>query len=156
MPLQIDCADCSARAAIDRLFVPLQIDWTIRNESIWIATVESILELTDTRVYDVRDLVRTTNDDGDFTTNFGPLKKILFESLPGPWLDRDGVGAVLNEFRSDHRLALVVTHNRRGHEQLESILSQLRKGEPVTAAPTIRLPPDAINLPTGSEPTLRQ
>lgn len=150
-PLQLDCANCSASAAIDRLFEPLQLDWTIHNESIWIATIESIVELMDTRVYDVRDLVQKTNEDGELTTNFEPLRKIITESGPGPWKDSHGEGGVVNEFRSDHRLALVVTHTRRGHEQIEFILSQLRRGLPVKPSPTIQLPADTINVPTAPQ-----
>ena len=117
----------SLRNALRLLLNTQALTFVVRNDTLLFTTKTAAEAMTSTRIYQVHDLVVMPNDPTATHPDFDTLIEIITTTvLPESWRAAGGVAGEIKSFRGPGMLALVVTHNDAGHEQIESLLKTLR------------------------------
>jgi hypothetical protein len=121
-PITCDFPVAPARVQLARILDPLDLAFVIRNEALVITTPEDAESQLITRIYDVRSLLES--DVSLFDSNDSDtLISLITEHLsPGSWDDVGGPGAI-DIFRD----LLIVSQTQPVHDQIESLLAELRR-----------------------------
>lgn len=122
MPITGKFANIRLRPALDLMLAEHELNWIIFHDSLLITSDAKAKEHVETRIYPVRDLVEGGIDpNGD---DYDSLIDLLTSTIsPTTWTDSGGTGS-LSPFPSSK--ALVVSHNREIHEEIEVLLARLR------------------------------
>lgn len=122
-PITIHLEGVSAEAALTGMLTPHGLDWAIVDETILITTKEQSESLAYPRIYLVRDLV-ALNENPDMD-DADPLIELITGTLhTSTWSELGGPGTI-DYFANAG--ALVVTQTRAVHDELDQLLSTLRK-----------------------------
>ena len=122
MPITGKFANIRLRPALDLILAQHDLNWIIDHDSLFVTSDAKAKERVETRIYPVRDLVEGAIDpNGD---DYDSLIDLLTSTIaPTTWTDSGGTG-VLSPFPNSK--ALVVSHNREIHEEIEVLLERLR------------------------------
>lgn len=128
VPITARINGVSLRSALNLVLGGQGLTWYIADEMLRISTKEQADSTFETRLYDVRDL--TTNDrDTNGTPDFDSLIKTIVGTVKGNW-QQSGGAATIRAFGNNGVRALVVAQTFDGHEQIETMLAELRKLKP--------------------------
>lgn len=125
--LSLSVREGSLRNALRLLLGTQALTFVVRNDTLLFTTKTAAEAMTSTRIYQVHDLVVMPNDPTATHPDFDALIEIITTTvLPESWRAAGGVAGEMKSFCGPGMLALVVTHNDAGHEQVESLLKALR------------------------------
>lgn len=114
--------------ALTAFLKPYQLAYGVRDGLLWITTLQTIGEYTNQRVYPVDDLLITPNDPAAQQLNFDRLIEVITSSIDQPsWQFNGGVEGSILGFEGTGVMALVVSHRDDVHEQVTSLLTNLRQ-----------------------------
>ena len=127
-PVSLSVGPVSAGSVLELLFTqfPVELTWVERDGVFQITTRLVADDVMSTRVYDVGDLVVTTDEQGRPASDFASLMEVLRTQTSGPWFDLDGVGGTMSEFETAGIDGLIIRQTRRQHQEVEDVLTQLR------------------------------
>jgi hypothetical protein len=124
MPITGKFANVRLRSALDLMLAEHELNWIIQHDSLFITSDAKAKERVETRIYPVRDLVEGRSEMGD-GDDYDSLLDLLTSTIaPTTWTDSGGTGS-LSPFPNSK--ALVVSHTREIHEQIEVLLARLRE-----------------------------
>ena len=125
-PVTYNLSTISARAAIALMLRSLNLTTVIKYDTLLITTPEEAESALQTRVYDVSDLVRRSaaSDEGqpDFDSLIGVIRVCI---LSNTWDSVGGPGSI-EPFTAAGLKVLVVAQTDEAHEEIESVLAELR------------------------------
>lgn len=125
--LSLSVREGSLRNALRNLLGAQALAFVVRNDSLLFTTKTAADAMTLTRIYQVHDLVVMPNDSTAAHPDFETLIDLMTTTiLAESWRAAGGTAGEVKPFRGPGVLALVVTHNDAGHEQIESLLKTLR------------------------------
>ncbi len=128
LPITTNVKGIKLRSALNLVLQAQGLAWSIGNEVFIITTQEAADQTFETRLYDVSDL--TTNDEvAQSRPDFDSLIKTIVATVKGNWHESGG-GATIREFSNSGIRAIAVAQTYDGHEQIESLLTELRKLRP--------------------------
>jgi hypothetical protein len=111
------------RSALELMLVPHELNWIIHADSLLITSDAKAKEHVETRIYPVHDLVEGGSEMGE-GEDYDSLLDLLTSTIaPTTWTDSGGTGS-LSPFPNSK--ALVVSHTREIHEQIEVLFARLR------------------------------
>jgi len=120
-PITLEMKDVTLRSALNQLLQPLDLTWTIRDESVVVLTKERADSDIQTRVYLVADL----KNHGDEAGEFDSLLRVITSVVePNSWDSVGGPGSIRSFGYSD---ALVCSQTHKVHEQIQQLLEKLRQ-----------------------------
>jgi hypothetical protein len=122
-PVTASGRNISLESFLKRTLSDLNLTIMVKNETLTITTIEDAQspENMVTKVYPVADLVRTS--DGQY--DFDPLIDMITSTIePDSWQDVGGPGSI-NGF--DNTMSLVFSQRRDIHQQIEALLTTLRR-----------------------------
>lgn len=102
---------------------------TVKDEVLVITTKAKADSTFETRLYDVRDLVLHENDPGTPPEFDSLMDAIRTTVSPASWDKAGGQGSIA-AFSNNSVCALTVWQNTQGHEQIDSLLTELRNLKP--------------------------
>ncbi len=124
-PVNCELSGVSLRSALGTILEPLDLTWTIHDESLLVTTPEKANNELTTRVYPVHDLVSPPNGSNLYATNGGPLIELITSTIaPTTWDEVGGRGAI-NYFAPSG--SVVISQTREVHEAIEMLLPALRQ-----------------------------
>jgi hypothetical protein len=130
IPVRLIATRMSLQSALNRVLRPVGLTYTIRDEALVITTVEEAESDILTAVYPVCDLVRRSrllhrpwDDEYDFDSL---IQTVRCTVAPETWDQVGGYGTV-QPF--DKKRCLVVSQTMDVHEQIQSLLSRLRRAK---------------------------
>lgn len=128
--------DVPAQSALRHLLDQYQLCCVVRNDVLIVVTSAYASEQTDTRVYEVSDLVlvKYANADPDLpTADFMELIDLVTSTLPtmrtndsGEWEDNAGPGRI-RQFQAEGINALVIRQTQLVHDEIAELLAELRR-----------------------------
>ena len=128
-PVTQNLKGISLCSALRLLFKGLDLTYIIQNEVLLITTPEKAASMMEVRLYDVHDLAAEPKN-ASSTKKLEALRDTVRNTIsPHSWKDAGGPGA-LEIFTRDGVCALVVMQSFDGHEQIDSLLTNLRKLQP--------------------------
>ena len=102
------------------------LQMNIRDEVLAISDVKSEKDWT-TKIYDVADLLpEEPVNPAMFAGEPYDILEAIQNTIPGPWLDVDGEGGTLSVLTLKDRQCLVVRGSWRMHEDITSLLQDIR------------------------------
>jgi hypothetical protein len=120
--VSVDLADTSLRSLLRHILRPHGLDVAVRNDHIWITTLENNTTSLDVRVYPVRDLLAIDEVGG---ADYEWLKELITISVqPATWDAAGGAGSI-REF--DPAGALVLAQTDAVHEEIGQLMTRLRQ-----------------------------
>ncbi len=134
-PITVSLTDVSLRAALNEMLWDLHLTWTIRHGVLLITTREESGVMLAVKIYDVADL--GSRSDAPSDTNAASFGGTTFDydSLidtitrcigPNTWDDIGGPGQIVPD-EVDGREALVILQTQQIHDQIVSLLADLRR-----------------------------
>jgi hypothetical protein len=140
-PVTLSVRDVSGRAALQTMLEEWNLDWVIRNESLWITTLDKANTSLTTKVYKVGDLVVAEGDkEVDFDSLIGMVKSTI---SPQTWSESGGAGKIAG-FGDGQNSVLVVSQTRCVHEEVLQLLTDLRAAGARTAKKVVVHPSGSI------------
>lgn len=113
----------SLRSALRSALEPRGLTVTVQNDRLLITTKSAAEVVTPQRVYQVHDLIAA----GSPTPSFEWLIEILTSTIsPESWREAGGTQGEVEGFRADGILVLIITQTEAVHEQIESLLTDIR------------------------------
>lgn len=134
-PITFAFTDVAAASALSHLLKPLQLAWTIRGEALIITTTSEAVDLLETRVYPVRDLVTVRDSTGTWEDYQSLINVIIPTIVPDSW-DTVGGESTVTEFEPSG--VLVIRQTQSAHREITSLLDQLRKARGLSTVPVRR------------------
>jgi serpin B len=116
-PITLNVCGVSCESAMTLILDPLELDFTIRDEVIWVSTKDRIATLLEQRVYDLSDLT-----DGDFDSIIDLVTTLV---APETWSEAGGPGSIAS-YSKEEKLCIAISQTRRVHRQIEKLLDELR------------------------------
>jgi len=116
----------SLRSVMNQITADQYLSWTISNEVLLITTYELAAETAYTRVYDVTDLISTSDVarfGGTTTDRFASLTKMLTNGTSPQFHAKEGAPPSIQGRRVDGRDLLLVHHNQHTHQQIQKLLA---------------------------------
>jgi hypothetical protein len=125
----------SGRSALDLILEPHGLGWDVRREVLWIGSQDRVAKRTETRVYDVTDLVGLQAGDAEKGLS-SLIDVITFAVEPSAWGPRGGAGAV-EGITVPGTTLIVVNQSRAVQAEVVKLLAELRqiRGSTTPAAP---------------------
>lgn len=121
-PISVNVENVTLRNTLDIGLRPLDLRWVIANDMVMITTKDVADDMTEVRVYPVRDLVMYGKGPN---ADFNMLIDLIQNTIkPDTWTDTGGPGSIE---RFPKNYSLVVGQTREVHEQIELLLAQLRR-----------------------------
>jgi hypothetical protein len=121
--------DISLRSALDLILSEFGLTPIIKDEVLLITTRDRAGTMLETRLYNVRDLVARDNDPNGGTDTEGLADAIRQTVNPSSWDKAGGLGS-LAPFSSNGVSAFIIVQTYDNHDQIENLLSELRKLKP--------------------------
>lgn len=149
--VQLNAGGLTVRSAFDLLLRPLDLDWDIDGEVLWISSHQKIRERRHVRLYDVSRLISDGSSDG-LSDPEELLNLIKNHIEPVSWADVGGAGQV-DFVDFGHARVLVVSQMRAVHEQVATLLDFLERVQsaPTSATDTTPQPaPSSGSMPQGA------
>lgn len=125
-PISLKSASRPAGDILGDVLEPLNCEWTILHDTLFVTTEVEGEGIQTTRVYDVADLVVQLDAKGRPERDFGALSDLLQNETSGPWEEIDGNGGTINEFEALRINALAIRQTHGNHAQIAALLAQLR------------------------------
>ena len=120
--VSVDLADISLRSLLRHVLRAQDLGVVVRNDHLWITTLEDINASLDIRVYPVRDLLAI--DEGP-DVDFEWLKELItITAQPMTW-DAAGGSGTIREF--EPACALIVAQTDAVHEEIGQLMGRLRQ-----------------------------
>lgn len=120
--ISVDVEHAMLRSTLDIVLRPLDLRWVIANDMVMITTKDVADDMTEVRVYLVRDLVvYGKGPNADFNSLIDLIQNTI---RPDSWTATGGPGAIERFYKN---YSLVVNQTREVHEQIELLLAQLRR-----------------------------
>ena len=120
--ITVHISNVTYQSALDHVLKMIDLRWVIQNEVLLIMTRDVADDITEARVYPVRDLVVYGNGpDADFNSLIDLLQNTI---KPDSWTATGGPGSVERYWKN---YSLVISQTREVHEQIELLLAQLRR-----------------------------
>jgi hypothetical protein len=116
------------RSAMNLILAAQELAWLVKDQVMLITTKEAADSTFETRLYDVRDLT-TSDRDPNGAPDFDSLIKTIVATCKGNWQESGG-GATIHQFCNNGVRAIAVAQTYDGHEQIEALLTELRKLKP--------------------------
>lgn len=111
------------RAMLDIGLRQCELTWAIRDDRVLITTMAQAETLLTIRVYEVLDLVRSEDQQGEFL-DFDALTEVISSSVdPTTWEDVGGAASIKPFYNAG---SLVIRQTCDGHEQIAGLLDALR------------------------------
>lgn len=120
----LEMSDVAFESVLEAMLKQLELTWMIRHESLLITTPEEAESYLETRLYPVADLVLSEYEDAIYEDDQVLIDAIKAIVAPQSWDDVGGPGAIT--YYPNSR-ALVISQTRPVHEQVERLLTTLRK-----------------------------
>lgn len=130
--VSIALKDISLRSALDLILSQFGLTPIIKDEVLLITTRDRAGTMLETHLYDVRDLVARDNDRTGGTDTEGLADAIRQTVNPSSWDKAGGLGS-LAPFNNNGVSAFIVVQTYDSHDQIENLLSELRKLKPQRA-----------------------
>jgi serpin B len=113
----------SLRSALRSTLEPRGLIFTVQNDRLLITTKVAAETMTPQRVYQVHDLIAA----GSPSPSFEWLIEILTSTItPESWREAGGTQGEVKGFHADGILVLIITQTEAVHEQVESLLTDIR------------------------------
>jgi hypothetical protein len=123
-PVTIHLNHTSCKSALELVLDQLNLTWTFHHEVIFITT-KPCDEVLTTKIYDVRDLLLIDRTSG--LPDFQSLIELITSCIaPSTWDDVGGPGAI-KAYQGPRVRALVISQSREMHNDIASLLADLRK-----------------------------
>jgi hypothetical protein len=141
-------ADITARSALGFVLNNLEepLTWTVKHEMLLITTLdEADIDMT-TKFYDVTDLVVVRGENHELSLDYDQLKNVIRSGCDQEtlWFDEDGgEGGTIKPFEAVGIHGLAIRQTRQVHDEIELILSglrRLRRKEPAIIRKVNRFP----------------
>jgi len=144
-PITFRLSGVSARTTLELILRALDLTWIVRDEVLLITTRLEVDRYVDTRIYDVRDLIRGGIEPvipGGTETDFDSLLEVVTSCIEETTWDEVGGPGSISPIEAAGIRAIAVSQMPRVHEQVERLLADLRrvratngKGESGEASP---------------------
>ena len=118
--------------ALDALLDPQELTYAVKNDQLLITTKIAAELITQTRVYQIHDLVWST--EGGFLGIDSVIELLTMTIEPETWREAGGTQGEITEFMSAGIVVLVVTQTEQVHNQVEATLNDLRAARERTVA----------------------
>lgn len=116
-------APISARSALDLMLSEHDLTWIVQHEMLTLTTTDKALSVLDTRIYDFPE----RDEFGELIyTDFESIIELITSNVAPPHWDAVGGSGNIKEFQTADTNVLVISQTREVHEQIESLLAQLR------------------------------
>ncbi len=106
----------------------LQLGWTIHDDVLYIASPQKLEsdDFSETRVYDVADLVVYRDKDGKRVDDFVPLTDAITSTIETKsWEDNGGTGTIMGESFGTAKV-LVISQPYEVHKKIAALLAEIR------------------------------
>ena len=110
--------------ALDTLLDPHDLTYTVKNDQLLITTKIAAELIRQTRIYQIHDLVWSTN--GGFLGIDSVIELLTMTIEPETWREAGGTQGEIREFMSAGIVVLVITQTEQVHNQVEATLNDLR------------------------------
>jgi hypothetical protein len=120
-PLTLRVSNVPIRSVLNMVLQQFDLKWVIANDMLTITTKDVADDTTEVRVYPVRDLVVFGNGFVDYDSLIDLLQNTI---KPDSWTATGGPGAA-EKFPRNY--SLVISQTREVHEQIDLLLTQLRR-----------------------------
>jgi hypothetical protein len=132
-PVDLTIKNVALRSALDLTLSPFNLTYVIKDEVLLVTSKDKAATMLETRLYDVRDIVvrivREGENHSEIVT-FDPLMDAVRMTVnPQTW-DTNGGPCSLMSFNSNGICGLIVVQTFHGQEQVENLLTQLRRLKP--------------------------
>jgi hypothetical protein len=128
-PITRNLRGSSARKTLELILRELDLTWVIDDGVLLVTTPDRAENRLQTTVYDVGDLVRAVDEQGHPANDFDQLVEVITSTIkPTSWDTAGGPGSIA-PFETDRSALLVVSQTQRVHEELETLLADLRKAD---------------------------
>lgn len=141
--------DIMARSAVNGIFRDLEVPltWLVEDEVLLITTFEEADMIMTTKFYDVADLALSRSSNKGYSFEYITLLEVIKSGCDENvlWEEDDGEGGTMSDVDRPGIRGLVIRQTREVHEQIEVILSSLRKlrrKEPTFFKKVASPPPD--------------
>jgi len=115
------------RRELRDLLTLLNLDFVVRNDSLWITTQEKAENFLPLRLYQVHDLVMDPSEEQYDRTKYTALLELIPDLIaPGTWRDHSGSWGEIRSIEVPGVMALAIMQNAKNHEEIEKLLAQLR------------------------------
>lgn len=128
LPITSNLKGISVRSALNLILRPQGLTWLIRDEVMMITTIDEAKTLFETRIYDIHALV-AGDANAKNSTSANSLIKTIVSSVNDNWHENGG-NATICAYGDATVRAIVVTQTYDGHEQIEALLTELRRLSP--------------------------
>lgn len=140
-PVTARISGVSYRSLLRLVLDELKLTWTFRNEVIVITTPEDAESMLETRLYPVLDLVAATGTTPDKALRGEHDYDTLIDTItttvdPDSWDEVGGPGTIAEYPGAG---ALVISQTAEIHEQVEKVLSALRRVKRIQGIPAVAL-----------------
>ncbi len=121
---------------LDLTLQPQGLEFVVQGGVLIITSQASADEAFETWVYAVDDLVAVDSE----RFQYDNLIVALYEGTSGPWEMDEGVGGTISPVYTTE--SLVIRQTRKGHQEVNSILTALRAGRGLPPVPGLRASPE--------------
>ncbi|QDU27274.1 hypothetical protein ETAA8_23610 [Anatilimnocola aggregata] len=136
-PVTISLRDISLRAFLRNLLGELNLTFVVKDEVIAITTTDDSWAYPVTRIYPVKDLIQTRpTPSAKVEYDFGPLIELIISTVT---ITQESGASPVDGF--DNALCIIITTRDEEHEQVERLLTTLRKSK---ARQQLAPPPEPI------------
>lgn len=134
LPITFSIKDVTLRAALSLMLAEHDLAYVVRDEVLLITTKAKAASMFETHLYNVRDLVVPENDPSE-GTDLDALSDAIRQTINPPSWDKAGGAGSIAPYSNNGMYALIVVQTYDGHEQVENLLSELRKLHPRAMRP---------------------
>jgi serpin B len=125
-PITIDLRDISARSVFKFLLEPVMLTYDIRDDVLFITTVENVKEKLETRAYDVTDLVVVSGGNGAAEADFAPLMELIRSAFRGEFRDDAVPPRSIEAFSGNGVNSLVIRQDQVTLRVIAALLAELK------------------------------
>lgn len=144
-------APLKLRQALDLLLGNNQLDFIIENDTLFVTARIRAENHPVTRIYDVSDLLRPAGVEHEQeTVDFDSLIQLIALNVPPPPYSNNNGQPEIFPFEPGDML--IIPQNRRGHERIAKLLTELRRGRGLKIPETLKIAAPAVNLAQQQEP----
>jgi RNA polymerase sigma factor (sigma-70 family) len=127
VPITSNLSDLPLQSRLTLMLHPLDLTWTIHEGVLLITTPEESEDMGFTRVYEVSDLIKFQDKDGEEWAHYDTLIELITSTIrPDSWDDVGGAGAIESApFGNAEMLTIYQTYQI--HKKVEALLTSLRQ-----------------------------
>lgn len=129
-PVDLTIKNVALRSVLDLILSPFNLTYVIKDEVLLVTSKDKAATMLETRLYDVRDIVVREGENHTEIVTFDPLMDAVRMTVnPLTW-DTNGGPCSLMSFNSNGICGLIVVQTYHGQDQVENLLTQLRRLKP--------------------------